>query len=153
LPLADRLDSDNDREQATARLLDYYEYAAARADAFISRQGRPVQAVAGGAVPAAVPVLADREEALAWARAERASLLACLDDASTTGQHARIIGLTAGLAGLLRHDGPWAEAIIRHEAAIQAAEHLGDRLGQANALREVGDVSRELTALAGAVQK
>ncbi len=61
----------------------------------------PAPAAADGAIPAAVPALADREQALAWARAERASLLACLDHATGTGQHARVIALTAGLAGLL----------------------------------------------------
>ena len=138
--LADRLDPDHDRDGATARLLDYYQHAAARADALIARQTHPAPASADGAVPAAVPALAGREQALAWARAERASLLACLDHATGTGQHTRVIALTAGLAGLLRRDGHWADAITRHTAAIQAARHLGDRLGQAGALNDLGDV-------------
>ena len=50
--------------------------------------------------------------------------------------------LTAGLAGLLRRDGPWAAAITRHTTAIQAARDLGDRLGQANALHDLGVVRR-----------
>jgi tetratricopeptide (TPR) repeat protein/transcriptional regulator with XRE-family HTH domain len=146
--LADRVDPDRDREQATARLLDYYQHAAARAEALIARPERPgaaateAAAAAEGAFPAAVPALADSEQALAWARAERASLLACLDHATRTGQHARVTALTAAVAGVLRRDGPWAEAITRHEAAIQAAQHLGDRVGQANALSELGDVRR-----------
>ena len=140
--LAGRADPDRDRDQATGRLLDYYEQTAARADALIGRQPRPAPSPADGTVPAAGPVLASREQALAWARAERASLLACLDHATATGQHARVIGLTAGLAGLLRSDGPWAEAITRHEAAIQAALHLGDRLGQNGALNSLGEVRR-----------
>ena len=140
--LAGRVDPDRDRDGATARLLDYYEHVAARADALIGRQARPAPAFADGTVPAAVPALAGREQALAWARAERSSLIACLDHATTTGQHARIIGLTAGLAGLLRRDGPWAEAITRHGAAIQATQYLGDRLGQANALHDLGDMRR-----------
>jgi tetratricopeptide (TPR) repeat protein len=136
--LADRLDPD--RDGATARLLDYYQHTAARANALITRQARPALDPADGAIPAAVPDLAGPEEALAWARAERASLLACLDHAIGTGQHARVIALTAGLAGLLRRDGPWAEAITRHTAAVQAARHAGDRLGEAGALRSLGDV-------------
>ena len=112
--LAGRLDPDRDRDQATGRLLDYYQHTAACADALIARQTRPAPAAADGTVPDAVPALADREQALAWARAERASLLACLDQATGTGQHARVVALTAGLAGLLRRDGPWAEAITRH---------------------------------------
>jgi tetratricopeptide (TPR) repeat protein/transcriptional regulator with XRE-family HTH domain len=140
--LANRLDPDEDRKLAAARLLDYYSRAAARADALITRQARPGLAFQEDAIPAAVPALAGSEQALAWARAERASLLACLDYAAATGQHVRVTALTAALAGLLRCDGPWAEAITRHEAAIQAARHLGDRVGQANALSDLGDVRR-----------
>jgi len=138
--LADRVDPNRDRDGAVARLLDYYQHAAARADALIARRARPAQAAADGTVPAAVPTMADREQALAWARAERASLLACLDHATGTGQYARVIALAAGLAGLLRLDGPWAEAITRHTAAVQAARSLSDRLGEANALGDLGDV-------------
>jgi tetratricopeptide (TPR) repeat protein/transcriptional regulator with XRE-family HTH domain len=140
--LADRVDQD--REPAVARLLDYYSRAAARADALITRQARPALASADGTVPAAVPALADREQALAWARAERANLLACLDHATRTGQHASVIALTVGIAGLLRSDGPWADAITLHAAAIEAARHLGDRLGQAGALNDLG-ILRRLT--------
>jgi hypothetical protein len=117
---AGRLDPDDDREQAMARLLDYYQHTAARADTLIARQTRPGPAPADSTIPSAVPSLADREQALALARAERASLLACLDHATRTDQHARIIALTAGLAGLLRRDGPWDDAVTRHTAAIQA---------------------------------
>ena len=138
--LAGRLDPD--RDQAIARLLDYYQHTGARADALIARQARPGRAPADGAVPAAGPALAGREQALAWVRAERVSLLACLDHATGTGQHARVIALTAALAGLLRRDGPWTDATTRHTAAIQAARHLGDRLGQAGALGDLGAVRR-----------
>jgi transcriptional regulator with XRE-family HTH domain len=103
--LAGRLDAGRDRDQATGRLLDYYQHTAARAHALITRQARPAPACAVGAIPAAVPGLAGREQALAWARAERGSLLACLDQATTASQHARVTALTAALAGLLRSDG------------------------------------------------
>ncbi len=140
--LAARLEPDSDRDDAMARLLDYYQHTAARADALIARQARPGPTVADDAVPIAVPDLAGREEALAWARAERASLLACLDYATSSGQHSRVVALTAGLAGLLRRDGPWTDAITRHTDAVQAARHLGDQLGEANALTDLGDVRR-----------
>jgi tetratricopeptide (TPR) repeat protein/DNA-binding SARP family transcriptional activator len=143
--LAGRLDTDGDRDQATGRLLDYYQHAGARAEALLTRQARrPTPAQAAGPRPAVVPALTDREQALAWARAERTNLLACLDHATGTGQHARITALTAGLAGLLRHDGPWAEALTCHATALRAAQHLGDRPGQAGALTNLADV-RHLT--------
>jgi len=148
--LADRLDPDGDRELATARLLDYYQHTAAFADALLARQARP--AAAGHATPAAVPVLADPVQALAWVRAERASLLACPDQVTGTGQHARIIALTAGVAALLSHDGPWAEAITRHATALRAARHLGDRPGQAGALTNLADVRRLTGDVSGAAR-
>jgi tetratricopeptide (TPR) repeat protein/transcriptional regulator with XRE-family HTH domain len=140
--LAGRLDPDQDRDQAIAHLLDYYQHTGTRADALIARQARPGSTPATGAVPAAGPALAGKEQALAWARAERASLLVCLDHATGTGQHARVIALTAALAALLRRDGPWVNATTRHTTAIQAARHLGDRLGQAGALNDLGAVRR-----------
>ena len=136
--LAEHLDPDDDRDQATARLLDYYQHASAQAEALLALQGRPAPLP----MRAAVPVLADHDKALAWVRAERPNLLACLDYVTETGQHARIIALTAGLAALLLHDGPWAEAITRHTTALQSAQRLGDRPGQANALTSLGDVQR-----------
>ncbi len=133
-----------DRDQALGRLLDYYQHTAARVQARLSRQARPGAAPAAPAGLPAVPVLDDAERALAWARADRDSLLACLDHAARSDQHARVVTLTAAQAELLRRDGPWTEAITRHATALRAARHLDDRLGQANALVDLGDV-RQLT--------
>jgi tetratricopeptide (TPR) repeat protein len=140
--LAGRVDPDGDRDQATAGLLDYYQYTANLADALLARHTRTSPAPALRTAPAAVPALAGRGQALVWARAERANLIACLDRATGTGQHARIIALTAGLASLLRLDGPWAEAIARHATALRSARHLGDRPGRASALTALGEVRR-----------
>jgi tetratricopeptide (TPR) repeat protein/transcriptional regulator with XRE-family HTH domain len=130
-------------DAALGRLLDYYQHTAALAEARLARQSRTGPAPAAlTAPPAAVPDLPDRTGALAWARAERASLLACLDHAAGTGQHARVVALTAAIAALLRQDGPWSDAITRHTTAVQAARHLGDRLGEAGALYELGAVRR-----------
>jgi hypothetical protein len=138
--LASHFDPDDDRDQATGRLLDYYQHAATRAGALLARQARAAPAAAADTTPTAVPALADWEQALAWARAERANLLACLDRVTAAGQHARVIALTAGLAGLLWNDGPWDQAIIRHTTAVQAARHLGDRPAQAYTLYDLGGV-------------
>lgn len=70
--------------------------------------------------------------------------LASLDHVTRTGQHALVITLTAALAELLQRDGPWTEALTRHATAAQAARRFRDRLGQANALSNLGDV-RKLT--------
>jgi tetratricopeptide (TPR) repeat protein/transcriptional regulator with XRE-family HTH domain len=150
--LAARIDPVGDRDQATGRLLDYYQHTAACAGALITRQARPAPAAAAGGIPAAVPGLASREQALAWARGERGSLVACLDHATAASQHVRLVALTAALAGLWRSDGPWAEAITSHTAAVQAARHLGDRLGQANALTDLGHLRRMISDYPAAAQ-
>jgi tetratricopeptide (TPR) repeat protein len=129
-------------ERAVGRLLDYYQHTAARADALIGFHTRPGPSPAAPGGLLAVPDLQDTNQALAWVRAERATLLGCLDHAAHTGQHARVIALTAGIAGLMHRDGPFADAIIRHTAAVQAAQRVGDRLGQANALNDLGNAQR-----------
>jgi DNA-binding SARP family transcriptional activator/tetratricopeptide (TPR) repeat protein len=137
----------DDAGQAVGRLLDYYTQTAARADALLSRQTRPAPAPVTTAPPARSPAalgLADAGQALAWARAERASLLACLDHATREHQHARVIALTAALAELLRRDGPYTDAVTRHATALRAARDLGDRLAQANTLNDLG-IARRLT--------
>ena len=146
--LARRRDSAGDRDLATARLLDYYQHAGARAEAMLALQARPAPVP----MPSAVPALADREEALAWARAERANLLSCLDQVTETSQHVRVIALTAGMAALLLHDGPWAEAITRHTAALRSARHLDDRPGQADAFNNLGIVRERTGNYPGAVR-
>jgi DNA-binding SARP family transcriptional activator/tetratricopeptide (TPR) repeat protein/DNA-binding XRE family transcriptional regulator len=126
------------RAEVLERLLDYYQQAAARAEMLLARQARPRQEP-----PQAVtPTMASAAQALAWARAERASLLACLDHVTATGQHARVVALTAAIASLLRLDGPWSSAIARHVTAVAAARRIGDRHGLGNALTDLGGAWR-----------
>jgi tetratricopeptide (TPR) repeat protein len=130
-----------DTGAAVGRLRDYYQHTAATAEALLARQSRTRPGPAAlPSPPAATPDLPDPTQALSWARTERANLLACLDHAAGTGQHARVVALTAAMAALLRQDGPWTDAITRHATAVQAAGHLGDRPGQADALSDLGDV-------------
>ena len=141
-----------DARRAIERLLDYYQYTASRAEARLARLTRPGPSPAAPAGLLAAPNLNDDSQALAWVRADRASLLACLDHAAATGHHTRVIALTAALAELLRRDGPLADAIIRHATAAQAAQRAGDRLGQANALSDLGSVRRLAGDYPGATQ-
>jgi tetratricopeptide (TPR) repeat protein len=138
--VAERVDSSDDRERAVVSLLDYYQHTAARAEALIALQTRPGSVAAPEAMD--ICVLDDRERALAWVRTERAGLLACLDHAAGAGLLDRVVALTAGVAELLRLDGPLDEAAVRHQAAIDAARALGDRLGEANAVYDLGMVRR-----------
>jgi tetratricopeptide (TPR) repeat protein len=133
-------DPPTNNRAALDRLLGYYEHAAARADARLRRQTRPLADSVEGAAAYADPAAQDAGQTLAWIRAERANLLACLAYATEVGQRSRVVALTAALASILHRDGPWADAIIRHTTAIQAARTVGDRLGEANALSDLADV-------------
>jgi DNA-binding SARP family transcriptional activator/tetratricopeptide (TPR) repeat protein len=126
------------RGQALDRLVGYYRYVAAAADARLARHARPI--VGADPVPATgVPDVADATRALAWMRAERDNLLACIA-ASTDPRD--VVALTATVAELLRRDGPWTDAVAAHQAAAAAAEQVGDRLGRATALTELATSHR-----------
>ncbi len=140
---------DADRAHMLAGLLDYYQDTAVRAEAQLARQTRVKPAPAAGASP---PDLADRMQALAWLRAERVNLLACLDQAIRTGAPARVVALTSAMSGLLRQDGPWSSAITRHETAVSAAQQLGDRPGEADVLIKLGALFHLTGDAAGATE-
>jgi tetratricopeptide (TPR) repeat protein/transcriptional regulator with XRE-family HTH domain len=142
-----------ERDAATGRLVDYYQHTAAITERLLAQQtrARPDPA-AVSSPPAAVPDLADYTTALAWARAERANLLACLNAATRTGQYARVVALTAAMDAVMRHDGPWTDAITRHSNAVQAARHTADQLGEADALHNLGIVRRLIGDYPGAAQ-
>ena len=151
--LTDHDDPDLDRERAIDRLLDYYQHTAEAADLRIARYLRPGPGPSTqGARPTARPDLPDSARALTWARTERANLLACLDYATLAGQDARIVALTASIAGLLQHDGPWTDAVARHAAAGQAARSADDSLSEAGALNEIGIVRRQMGDYPGATE-
>jgi DNA-binding SARP family transcriptional activator len=126
-------DPADDRTAALDRLLDYYQHAAARADALIARHPRP--APAG---PAPAPALPDAGAAWAWLRAERPNLVAVFEHTVARGYRERTVALAAGLATLLHVDGPWALALTVHVTASAAAGSLGDQRGRADALTWLG---------------
>ncbi|MGH4000033.1 MAG: tetratricopeptide repeat protein, partial [Pseudonocardiaceae bacterium] len=144
-------DPADERDQALGRLLDYYQHTAALADTHLTRHTRPV-AAAPAVPPATAPELVSRSQALAWTQTERANLLACIDHANDHAQHAHVVGLTAGVASLLRNDGPWTQALELHIQAAAAARYLGDQIGEANTLTDLGGVRRLAGDYPGAAQ-
>ncbi len=137
--LTTRHDTPVDRDRATGQLLDYYQHTAQTADRHLTRLTRAGLPPATTA-PAAAPDLSDRASALAWMHTERANLLACIGYATTQAQPARIIALTAALAAFLLQEGPWDQAATLHHTAAITAHQLGDRLGEASALQDLGGV-------------
>jgi DNA-binding SARP family transcriptional activator/tetratricopeptide (TPR) repeat protein len=82
------------------------------------------------------------EQSLAWARAERANLLACLDHATAASWQPEVVALTVALSRLLQRDGPWPLAIRLHGAAVTAARQLADRTALARCILELAAIRR-----------
>ena len=127
---------------ARDRLLDYYQHTAWIASRHSSAgttrwRARPSAEAAGP-----VPELPDLPAALSWLRAERANLLATITSEGTAP--AQRIELTSATGVLLHREGPWPLAMELHEAAAREALRLGDRIAQADALRNVGQVASML---------
>lgn len=138
--LAKTVDPPDERDRAVRRLLEYYEHTAVHADGCLTLHTRSVSLA--GEAPAAAPVLTNWHEAIAWLRKERANLFACVRHAIGGGLPAHAVGLTAGLAGLLRADGPWEQAIELHTQASAIARRLGDKRALATALYDQANVRR-----------
>ncbi|RJO75096.1 tetratricopeptide repeat protein [Nocardia panacis] len=135
-------DPDHENEQAHDRLLDYYQNIATAADRWLATRTNPTYSDAAAPMPGmSVQNLDDYMRALEWMRRERENLLACLE---YTAAHRlpRMVTLTGLLTGLLERDGPWPQARKLYCRAAEAAELLGDRLGYANTLSNLGLVCR-----------
>jgi tetratricopeptide (TPR) repeat protein len=129
------------REQATGRLLDYYQYAASVANRQIALRTNRA-ATPPARVPVAVPDLADAVQAATWLDSELPNLLACARHTMCHGDDARLIGLSNALATFLRRAGPYQQSMSLHRAAADAAGRCGDPAARAAALYHVAVLLR-----------
>lgn len=129
------LDESRDRS-AAARLLDYYEATARRADRLLAHHSVPTGTAPPE--PEVVPELGDASAALAWMRAERDNLLAAVraSDAAPT----RALALTQTLGAFLHQVGPWTLAAELHSAAADTARDTGNDLARAHAQWSLGRI-------------
>ena len=148
--------ADPDRAAALDRLFHYYAHTALRASIPIARFPRPLPS---GPAPAHVPALTSAEAARAWLRAERDNLDAAHTRARALDLHEHALALAAGMAEILRTDGPFGHALDLYRAAAETAERYGLHTAQADALTDsgtvlslVGDFPGSGVALARAVE-
>ncbi|MEF2529776.1 ATP-binding protein [Streptomyces sp. CS62] len=134
-------DPAEDRQRAVDRLFAYYQHTAEAADRHYADAHRP-DTPATAAPPAAAPVLAGREQALAWMRTERVNLLSCTQYAAADARHPDVVRFALAVNVFLRLEGPWHEGISLLGAGISAARRLGDRRGEADALWSLGWMHR-----------
>jgi tetratricopeptide (TPR) repeat protein len=120
-----------DRRAALRRVLDFYLRTAHSAASRLNRARDPI-----GLAPAAARVtpedIGDREQALAWFRAEYRVLLGLIETASETGFSAPAWQLPWCLVNFFDHEGRWPDWVATHQRALTAAQRLGDQEGQAH---------------------
>ena len=136
-----------ERAAAVDRLLHYYAHTAHAASIPITRRPPPAP---DSPAPAHTPALPGAEAARAWLRTERDNLEAAHTRARTLDLHEHAVALSAGLAEILRTDGPYTRALAIHQAATEAAERHGRPAAHAAALTDLGIMRRLIGDLTGA---
>jgi tetratricopeptide (TPR) repeat protein len=131
-------------DSAAERLFRHYwrtaEELVALAEPYLSRHTRPGAAPASAAAPGLVS--SAPQATVRWFKAQRELLLACIDQAADRHLDHWVVCLTSVMAGFLRNNGPWDQAIDRHAAAAHAAARLGDRVAQGVALNHLAITCR-----------
>lgn len=139
---AARDDPEPEQRQAIARLLDYYLYAADKADRILQpfRYRMPVPVAQQ---PAACPALGTQEDAASWLEAEWRNILQAAQHAGQHEWKRKCADLTHVLAGFLETSAYWDEAIAAHALALQACRDLCDPARIAHASLDLSSISQQ----------
>jgi DNA-binding SARP family transcriptional activator/tetratricopeptide (TPR) repeat protein len=130
------IDPDQQRNDATHRMLDHYlhtAYTAARL-LYPARDSLPITPPQPGLTPEEI---ADHDRAMAWFTAEEAVLLAAVDHAATSGLDTHTWQLAWALYDFLDRRGHWDDYAATQRAAVAAAGRLADPTAQARAHRHL----------------
>ena len=133
-------DPEADREAAVDRLMRYYLQTALAADRYLARRTPPGKTARPEIPPAHVPELPDRESAVTWMNAERFNLHAVIGYAATHDRPQYAMAIATAMHGFLRSQAHWDQARTLYDAVLTVARQTGDRLAQANALADLGDM-------------
>jgi tetratricopeptide (TPR) repeat protein/transcriptional regulator with XRE-family HTH domain len=136
-------ESQDDRDAAVGRVLDYYLHTAARASYLLYPSREPVTLAPPrpGAVPGHT---ADETQALAWLEAEHQVLLAAVTLAEDSGFDSHAWQLPWAMATFLRTRGHWQERAATQRTALAAATRLGDPAARALSARLLAIACAEL---------
>jgi tetratricopeptide (TPR) repeat protein len=125
------------RAEAVARLLRWYlDTAEAAADTVSPHRYKVAREPAAEGVPALD--FGGVDEALAWYDDERANLVAAARQAAAAGLHDIAWRLPPTLFPVFNRRSNWAECVTTHRVAVESARKVGDRLGEAWVLNQLG---------------
>ena len=131
---AETADSLAERRAALTRLFDHYLALAGAAMDTLGpgeRHERPRVGQPG----AGAPLVSTPDSARAWLNAEQANLVAVAAHTATWGWPRHTTALAAILFRYLDDGGHYSDGMAVHTHALHAAAQIGDRAGQADALR------------------
>jgi DNA-binding SARP family transcriptional activator/tetratricopeptide (TPR) repeat protein len=130
------LDSDDDRQAATGRMLDHYLHSARAADLQLNPLREPITRIPPPPLRGVTPeTTGSRQRALAWFEAEQQVLLAAINLAAETGFDVHAWQLPWAMVDFLDIRGQWRESAATQRCAVAAATRSGDVAGQAAANR------------------
>jgi tetratricopeptide (TPR) repeat protein len=130
-------DTDEDRNDAIRRLLNWYLHSADAAARVLAPQRR--RAALGKPAGTVQPLtFKTYQYALIWFKAERANLVAATRQAEEVGEYAVAWKLPAALLGFFNLRKHWADWISVHRTALQAARKLADPYAEAWTLNSLG---------------
>jgi DNA-binding SARP family transcriptional activator len=130
-------DPADERSAAVDRLLHYYAHTAQSASVLIAHHPRSAPA---GQAPARVPALTGSDAARDWLRTERENLETAHIHARESSLDRHAVALAAGLAEILRIDGPRTRALVLHQTAAAIAQRRGWLTAHATALTDLAAV-------------
>lgn len=129
-------DTDEDREAAEERLLDYYQAAAASAMG-AQHPAEPFYRSHAATAGVAIPDLTGSDTARGWLEAERSCVLAIAEHAADAGRSGYVVRLARTLHRYVS-DIHLTDMLTINGHALRASERAGDQVGQAHALRQLG---------------
>jgi tetratricopeptide (TPR) repeat protein/DNA-binding XRE family transcriptional regulator len=127
-------------EAAIDRLLSYYLHTGRAADRHLARRTSAGLVAITCDRPSHAPQLDTRDQAASWMDAERFNLHAAADYAALHDRPSYAINIPVVMHGFLRTQGHWSQAFVLHRTAQGIARRVGDRLGEAVALSDLGDI-------------
>lgn len=132
---AELVRTDEEREEATRRLLDHYvTMAFAVKDLLYPHDDPDARAVRPGAAPES---LIDYQDAMDWCTTEHSVLLAAVDFATETGFDDHVCKLGKWLQPYFDLQAHWHDLAAVQRAALSAAQRLGDRAARARAHQDL----------------
>jgi tetratricopeptide (TPR) repeat protein/transcriptional regulator with XRE-family HTH domain len=134
-------DNRAETDAAAGRLLDYYLHTVLAAGRHFPRRVGTDRWPPGGP-QTQTPDLSTLGHAAAWLEAERANLHAAADYAASRGRFRHAIAIPVAMSSFLAARGHWDQSAALHHSALAAARQAGDRVGEAEALGELGSVQQ-----------